>query len=89
MACFSYPFCFSCCLCAEHWTFHLSVCVCVCEEYNDYVTYYFLGFTVYIIIDLGKCSVLTLVVGTCVYVCVCVCVCVCEREREEYNIMTV
>ena len=43
------------------------VCVCVCErerviQYYDCIIYYFLGFTVYTIIDLGKCSVVTLVV---------------------------
>ena len=40
------------------------VCVCVCVHVcvmRDYIIYNFLGFTVYIIIDLGKCSVLTLV----------------------------
>ena len=35
--------------------------VCVCEEYNDYIIYYFGGANVYIIVDLVKCGVLTFV----------------------------
>ena len=37
------------------------LCVCVCEEYNDYIIYYFGGANVYIIVDLVKCGVLTFV----------------------------
>ena len=43
-------------------TFLLCAHMCVCEEYNSMtVIYYFGGFDVYIIVDLVKYSVLTLV----------------------------